>query len=47
MFGREEREVELLRTARAQQGLYQLYKDFCDSEAATCARCPLVRLIEA
>ncbi|MBM4038797.1 MAG: DUF2851 family protein [Planctomycetes bacterium] len=46
MFGREEREVKMLRSARRQQGLYQLYTDFCDSETATCTRCPLVRLLE-
>ncbi|MFP4056899.1 MAG: DUF2851 family protein [Candidatus Brocadiia bacterium] len=46
LFGREERGVELLRSARRQQGLYQLYTDFCDSERPTCDRCPLVRLLE-
>ncbi len=47
LFGRPESEMKLLRNARRQQGLYQLYADFCDSETATCARCPLVRLLDA
>ena len=47
LFGRQEKEMRMLRSARRQQGLYQLYTDFCDSETATCARCPLVRLLEA
>ncbi|HUT37320.1 MAG TPA: DUF2851 family protein [Planctomycetota bacterium] len=46
MFGRPEAEMKLLRSARRQQGLYQLYADFCDSETATCTHCPLVRLLE-
>ena len=47
LFGRPEAELKTLRSARRQQGLYQLYTDFCDSETATCDRCPLVRLLEA
>ena len=47
LFGRAEAELKLLRSARRQQGLYQVYTDFCDSEQATCARCPLVRVLEA
>ena len=47
LFGRPETELKTLRSARRQQGLYQIYADFCDSETATCARCPLVRLLEA
>ena len=47
LFGRPDSEVKLLRSARRQQGLYQVYTDFCDSETATCDRCPLVRLLEA
>lgn len=45
-FGRLETEMKLLRSARRQQGLYQVYLDFCDSETATCTRYPLVRLLE-
>ena len=47
VFGRPEAEMKLLRSARRQQGLYQLYAGFCDSETATCTRCPLVRLLDA
>jgi hypothetical protein len=47
LFGRPEKELKLLRSGRHQQGLYQIYSDFCDSEQATCARCPPARLSEA
>ncbi len=47
LFARTDTEMQLLRSARRQQGLYQVYTDFCDTEAATCARCPLIRLLEA
>jgi len=47
VFGRPDTGLKLLRSARRQQGLYQLYADFCNSDQATCARCPLVRLLEA
>jgi hypothetical protein len=46
LFGRPEKEVKLLRSARRQQGLYQLHADFCDSDHLTCAQCPLARLLE-
>ena len=46
LFGRPEKEVKLLRSARRQQGLYQLHADFCDSDQTTCAQCPLARLLE-
>lgn len=47
LFGRPDGEVALLRRARQQQGLYQLYADFCDAEHATCTRCPLLRLLRS
>jgi len=47
LFGRPEGELELLRSARRQQGLYQVYADFCDSDQSTCQRCPLVRVLES
>ena len=47
LFGRPEKELKTLRSARRQQGLYQLYADFCDSDQTTCKQCPLVRLLEA
>jgi hypothetical protein len=47
LFGRREKEVKLLRSARRQQGLYQVYLDFCDSERTTCRTCPLVRLLSS
>ena len=47
LFGRPDSQVKLLRKARQQQGLYQLYTDFCDSDRTTCAQCPLLRLLKA
>ena len=47
LFGRPEKELKTLRSARRQQGLYQLYTDFCDSDKLTCKQCPLVRLLES
>ena len=46
LFGRPEKEVKLLRSARRQQGLYQLHADFCNSDHLTCANCPLARLLQ-
>ena len=45
LFGRPEKEVKLLRSARRQQGLYQLHADFCAADRVACAQCPLVRLL--
>jgi hypothetical protein len=47
LFGKSDAELKLLRSARRQQGLYQVYTDFCDSEQGTCSRCPLIRVLEA
>jgi len=46
LFGRPEKEVKLLRSARRQQGLYQLHADFCAADRPGCAQCPLVRLLD-
>jgi len=46
LFGRSDAEVSLLRKARQQQGLYQLYADFCDSDRGTCGQCPFLRLLK-
>ncbi|MFW6164536.1 MAG: DUF2851 family protein [Planctomycetota bacterium] len=46
LFGRPEKEVKLLRSARRQQGLYQLHADFCATDRLACAQCPLVRLLD-
>ena len=47
LFGRAEKELKTLRSARRQQGLYQLYADFCSADAPACRHCPLVRLLES
>ena len=46
LLGRPEKEAKLLRSARRQQGLYQLHADFCDSDRLACTQCPLARLLD-
>ena len=46
VFGRPEKDVKLLRSARRQQGLYQLHVDLCDTDHPGCSRCPLIRLLD-
>jgi len=38
--------AEVVRTVRRQQGLYQIFKDCCDSHALQCDECVLVRAME-
>jgi hypothetical protein len=39
LFGDTLRRLSLLRTAAMQQGLLQVYEDFCLQDASDCARC--------
>ena len=41
LFAREARLVPLLKTAVAQQGLLQIYDDFCSQDLSDCIRCKL------
>ena len=40
LFGEDPRRDELLRTVANQQGLLQIYEDFCLQDNSDCARCP-------
>ena len=40
LFGDDPRRGEFLRTAAHQQGLLQIYEDFCLQDNSDCAQCP-------
>ena len=40
LFGNDPRRKELLRTVAHQQGLLQIYEDFCMQDNSDCAQCP-------
>jgi hypothetical protein len=40
LFGSDPRRKELLRTVAHQQGLLQIYEDFCMQDNSDCAQCP-------
>ena len=44
-FGTDARCVPLLKTAMCQQGLLQIYDDFCCLDASDCRQCPLIEQI--
>ena len=46
LFGARPERRELLRSAAVQQGLLQIYEDFCLQDATDCARCPFPRQID-
>ena len=41
LFGNDSRRREFLKTVAHQQGLLQIYEDFCLRDASDCANCPL------
>jgi hypothetical protein len=43
LFGEGVRKAEFLRSVALQQGLLQIYEDFCLRDATDCARCPFPR----
>lgn len=46
LFGTEARRVPLLKTALYQQGLLQIYDDFCCQDVSDCAQCALPEQLE-
>ena len=46
LFPSPETAAEVVRTVRRQQGLYQIFKDCCDTRALRCDECVLVRAME-
>ncbi len=47
LFGDDPRQRELLQTAAMQQGLLQIYEDFCMQDASDCDRCLFPRQLAA
>ncbi|MBM4078624.1 MAG: DUF2851 family protein [Planctomycetes bacterium] len=47
IFGSSGRAVETVTTARRQQGLYQVFKDFCERDDITCGKCAMLLALDA
>jgi hypothetical protein len=46
MFPRDSESKKIVRSARRQQGLLQIYHDFCEDERMTCKNCGLLAAVE-
>ena len=47
IFGQDVQKRSVVNTARRQQGLLQIFKDFCESDDITCKKCALLMSINA
>ena len=47
ILGKDKQRKNVVNTARRQQGLLQIYKDFCESDDIACKRCVLLLSINA
>ncbi len=47
ILGKDTRDSIVVNTERRQQGLLQVFKDFCESDDITCERCVLLLSINA
>ena len=47
ILGEDLQEVSVVNSARRQQGLLQIFKDFCESDDITCERCVLLQTINS
>jgi len=45
LFAADPRRIELLKSAAAQQGLLQIYEDFCMQDQSDCAACLFPRQV--
>jgi hypothetical protein len=45
LFATDQRRIELLKSAAAQQGLLQIYEDFCMQDQSDCAACLFPRQV--
>jgi len=41
IFGQEKISLKIVNSVRRQQGLYQIYKDFCENDNLSCNKCAL------
>jgi len=46
LFGGDRQAAKIISNARRQQGLYQVYKDFCEQDERGCRRCALLAALE-
>jgi len=47
ILGKDLQEAKVVNTARRQQGLLQIFKDFCESDDIACERCVLLQTINS
>jgi hypothetical protein len=47
ILGRDKQKKNVVNTARRQQGLLQIFKDFCESDDIACKRCVLLLSINS
>ena len=47
ILGKDKQRKNVVNTARRQQGLLQIYEDFCESDDIACKRCVLLLSINA
>ncbi len=47
VFGRDTQKKNIVSNARRQQGLIQIFKDFCESDDIACKRCALLLSINS
>jgi hypothetical protein len=47
ILGEDLQEGSVVNSARRQQGLLQIFKDFCESDDITCERCVLLQAINS
>jgi len=45
ILGKDTQGVNVVNSARRQQGLLQIFKDFCESDDVACEECVLLRTI--
>lgn len=45
LFGQDEERARLAASARRQQGLYQLFRDFCENLEDGCSHCGLLKAL--
>jgi len=46
VFGGDEQAAKVISNTRRQQGIYQVFKDFCEKDDRGCRRCPLLAELE-
>ncbi len=47
ILGKDSQGVNVVNSARRQQGLLQIFRDFCESDDIACGKCVLLRSINS